>query len=147
LATFRPLEHRFELVPSNDERAWIDDSLATTPESVVAALKATPGRRVAVLVGGADRGLSYDVLLDYLCDVTGVSLVLTGPVGARLAAEAAECGLGPRVFASMAEAFAWARSPENRSEVVLLSPGATSFDEYDDYKARSAAFRRAALGE
>lgn len=145
LRTFEPLPHRFEPVASSDDREWIDDGLATTPESVVAALRALPTRQVAALVGGADRGLDYTVLLDFLAGRPDVMLLLTGPVGERVGAEAAIRGLPHKWFESMRDAMAWARTDHNRSDVVLLSPGAPSFDEFVDYKDRSAAFRAAAL--
>ena len=53
--TFLPLAHRLETVPSNDGRRWVDDSLATAPEAVVAALETYPNDRVTLVLGGADR--------------------------------------------------------------------------------------------
>lgn len=55
---FTPLPHRLERVASTDGRTWIDDSLATAPEAVVATLDALPeSQGIAVLIGGGDRGL------------------------------------------------------------------------------------------
>ena len=140
LATFTALPYRMERVPSNDGRTWIDDSLATAPEAVVASLGALDGRRVALLVGGDDRGLDFTVLLDALRGRDDVELLLVGPVGARIAPEC-----DGRLFTSFHDAVRWAHSEENPAEVVLLSPGAPSYDEFANYEARSEAFRAAAL--
>jgi len=143
--TFRPLEHRLEPVPSGDGRLWVDDSLATAPEAVVAALETYPSSRVALILGGADRGLSFDPLRDYLATRSGdapVSVVAVGPAGARWLDEAGPLADGSRLAATFAEAMAWVRAAD--TELVLLSPGAPSFDEFTSYEERSAAFRQAA---
>nr|WP_278249558.1 UDP-N-acetylmuramoyl-L-alanine--D-glutamate ligase [Nocardioides sp. IC4_145] len=139
--TFAPLAHRLEQVPSGDGRAWVDDSLATAPESVVAALETYADRRVVLLAGGADRGLSFAPLVDYLArrdPAAGVSTIAVGPAGARLARE-----LDVRLAPDFATALTWASAPSD-AEVVLLSPGAPSFDEFASFEERSAAFRAAA---
>ncbi|UMG94889.1 UDP-N-acetylmuramoyl-L-alanine--D-glutamate ligase [Nocardioides sp. TF02-7] len=138
--TFRALPHRMERVPSADHRTWIDDSLATAPEAVVASLASLPDDRVALLVGGADRGLDFTPLTDYLARRPDVTVLLVGPAGRRVHDTA---GVG-RLFASFADAVTWARSGDNPASVVLLSPGAPSFDEFESYEQRSAAFRAAA---
>jgi len=145
--TFRPLEHRLEPVPSGDGRLWVDDSLATAPEAVVAALETYPSSRVALILGGADRGLSFAPLRDYLAARPAdapVSVVAVGPAGARWVAEAGDATGGAHRAAGFTEALAWIGDDLDGCEVVLLSPGAPSFDEFASYEERSAAFRQAA---
>jgi UDP-N-acetylmuramoylalanine--D-glutamate ligase len=137
--TFRPLAHRMETVPSRDGRRWIDDSLATAPEAVIAALSVFPDEPVALILGGADRGLDLTPLATYLRSRHApVHLLLIGPAGSRFGREHAD-GLGHAAmeFERMADAVAWGLSPANPASVVLLSPGAPSFDEYKDYADRA----------
>ncbi|GGD28580.1 UDP-N-acetylmuramoyl-L-alanine--D-glutamate ligase [Nocardioides daphniae] len=143
LRTFAPLPHRMEPVPSGDGRRWIDDSLATAPEAVVASLTSLPGERVSVVVGGDDRGLDFTPLVSHLRAHPDLVVLLVGPAGARIAAESPD--LSARVFDFFGAAVAWAGSAANPARVVLLSPGAPSYDEFADYTERSAAFRAAAL--
>ncbi|MBE7323570.1 UDP-N-acetylmuramoyl-L-alanine--D-glutamate ligase [Nocardioides sp. Y6] len=142
LRDFAPLPHRMEPVPSGDGRRWIDDSLATAPEAVVASLSALAGERVAVVVGGEDRGLDLTPLTTHLRAHPELTPLLIGPAGARIAQEQPD--LAARHFDTFAEAVAWAGSSANPADVVLLSPGAPSYDEFNDYTERSAAFRAAA---
>lgn len=141
ITSYQPLEHRMEKVPSSDGRLWIDDSLATAPEAVVATLAAlgTEGS-IAVLIGGSDRGLDFAPLLAHLSAHDHVIPLLLGPVGERLAEEIPH-GLQ---LGSFADTLAWARSDENPARTVLLCPGAPSFDEFASYEERSAAFKAAA---
>ncbi|GGO87200.1 UDP-N-acetylmuramoylalanine--D-glutamate ligase [Nocardioides phosphati] len=141
--TFAALTHRMETVPSKDGRRWIDDSLATAPEAVIAALSVFPDEPVALILGGADRGLDLSPLADYLrTRHSPVHLLLIGPAGSRFGREHAD-GLGHAVleFGRMADAVAWGLSVANPAQVVLLSPGAPSFDEYKDYADRARHMR------
>lgn len=147
LATFQPLAHRLETVPSNDGRRWIDDGLATAPAAVVASLSALGCTDICVIVGGADRGLDFAPLVDYLRAASGVNVVLIGAAGKRIAAQLGyEAISGWHVEESFAAAAQWAHSDKNPASTVLLSPGAPSQDEYRDYVDRADAFRRIALG-
>lgn len=141
--SFRPLAHRMETVPSRDGRRWIDDSLATAPEAVIAALSVFPDEPVALILGGADRGLDLSPLAAYLrARHAPVHLLLIGEAGARFGREHG-IGLGHPLqeFGRMADAVAWGLSPANPASVVLLSPGAPSFDEYKDYADRARHMR------
>lgn len=145
--SFTPLAHRLETVPSYDGRLWVDDSLATAPEAVVAALETYPNARVSLLLGGADRGLSFEPLNSYLASRPGhasVTVVAVGPAGARWRDEAGEGAFTSRRAGSFVEALQWVRHDPGASDVVLLSPGAPSFDEFTSFEERSKVFRQAA---
>ena len=128
---------------------WVDDNLATAPEAVVAALETYDSARVALIAGGADRGLAFAPLIDYLVQRSAaapVTVLAIGPAGARLAAEATDRVEHLRVVAGFAAAVEAVHEDPSGSDVVLLSPGAPSFDEFTSYEERSAAFRTAAAG-
>jgi UDP-N-acetylmuramoyl-L-alanine---L-glutamate ligase len=142
VATFAGLPHRLQTVRTTGRTRWIDDTLATTGESVVAALKAMrPDEHVALIVGGMDRRLSYDQLDAYLCSgARRVSLIQAPSNGATIG-----CGYArahpsdTHVVASLAEAVrVAAKLPD--LDVVLLSPGAASYDLFVNYEAKAAAF-------
>lgn len=145
--SFAPLQHRLEVIPSTDGRVWVDDSLATAPQAVVAALTAYSDARVTLIAGGAERDLPFSPLIDYLADrgeAFPVRVVGTGPAGARLIAESGARVPRMEQAEDFADALARARSGSVEGEVILLSPGAPSFDEFADYEARAAVFRTTA---
>ncbi|HWU33171.1 MAG TPA: UDP-N-acetylmuramoyl-L-alanine--D-glutamate ligase [Marmoricola sp.] len=147
LASFRPLAHRLETVPSDDRRRWVDDGLATAPAAVVASLQALGGTDICVIVGGADRGLDFAPLIDYWRNANGIEVVLIGAAGRRIADQLEHEPIsGWHLEESFAAAARWAHSDRNPATTVLLSPGAPSQDEYRDYVDRAEAFRRIALG-
>lgn len=145
LTSFAPLAHRLETIPSDDGRRWIDDGLATAPAAVLASIQALGTESICVIIGGADRGLDFTPLVDFLMGQE-IEVVLIGAAGHRLAESLEGAAAHWRVADSFAAAARWAHSAENPASVVLLSPGAPSQDEYRDYVERAEAFRRIALG-
>lgn len=142
---FRPLESRLRPVGRLHGVELVDDSLSTNVLSTLAALSAFPDRRVAVLVGGLDRGIDYSELAEYLRTCAEPRLVLTIPdSGGRIAHVLRNGNLpahvevgGPAPFEeSVARAVEWAR-PDG---VVLLSPAAPSFGRFRDYRERAERF-------
>jgi UDP-N-acetylmuramoylalanine--D-glutamate ligase len=130
----------------------VDDSLSTNVLPTLAARDAVPGRRVALIVGGHDRGIDYAPLATGLHARSAPTLVLTLPdSGPRIhreiePARTADSGVAdvhdcPDLDAAVARAFDWAR-PDG---VVLLSPAAPSFGHFKDYRDRAEAFTRAVV--
>jgi UDP-N-acetylmuramoylalanine--D-glutamate ligase len=150
-AGFTPLPSRLTPVGTVDGVTFIDDSLSTNVLPTLAALDAFPGRRVALIVGGQDRGIDYAPLARDVRGRVEPTTVLTLPdSGPRItAAFTATATPGDGGFAGIADckdlddavarAFAWAR-PDG---VVLLSPAAPSFGHFRDYRDRGDHFAAA----
>ncbi len=142
LATFRPLPHRLQPLGRHDGRDWINDSIATTPPAVVAALESLPGRAVSVLVGGHDRGVDWAPFVAYVQAHPPRAIVCMGANGPRieaaLRAGAVTCPVLRVADLSAAVDEARVRTPAGG--VVLLSPGAPSFDQFKDYAERGRRF-------
>lgn len=141
-ATFAGLPHRLQTVRTTGPIRWVDDTLATTGESVVAALRAMPADdHVALIVGGMDRQLDYRQLDDYLCSGRRRVTLIQGPSNGAL--------IGTRFARAHADRVHRVQSLEQAVtlaaglpgiDVVLLSPGAASYDTYRNYEAKAAAF-------
>lgn len=153
LAAFRPLPHRLQVLGERDGRTWIDDSIATTPQATLEALASVAGRAVCVLVGGHDRGLDWTGFVRAVRADPPAAIVTMGAVGARVHALLGEARCPVHAADSLADAVARARGLVADGGVVLLSPGAPSFDEFRDYAERGrtfaalAGFDAAAFGE
>lgn len=143
--TYQPLPSRLTRVGRVGEVDYVDDSLSTNVLPTLAAVESFPGRRVALLVGGQDRGIDYAPLATGLADVPDL-LVLTLPdSGPRIAStiratapavRVEECG---DLAAAVRRGHAWAL-PDG---VVLLSPAAPSFGVFRDYAERAEVFTAA----
>jgi UDP-N-acetylmuramoyl-L-alanine---L-glutamate ligase len=145
---FTPLPSRLTPVGTVDGVTFIDDSLSTNVLPTLAALDSFPGRRVALIVGGQDRGIDYTPLAEGVTLRGEPTYVLALPdSGPRIAAAFAATATPPdRGFAgiqdcrdldeAVASAFDWAK-PDG---IVLLSPAAPSFGHFRDYRDRGDHF-------
>ena len=164
-AGYQPLPSRLTPVGTVGGVTFVDDSLSTNVLPTLAALDAFPGRRIALIVGGQDRGIDYAPLAAGVLARPAHTYVLTLPDSGpriRVQFEAAQMEAAQMEAAQMeaaqmeagglagvtdcrdlddavAAGFGWAR-PEG---VVLLSPAAPSFGRFRDYRDRAEAFARA----
>jgi len=141
VGTFRPLPHRLQLLGEREGLRWIDDSIATTPQATLEALGSLEGPST-VLVGGHDRGLDWRAFAEAVKRNPPHAIVTMGANGARIGGLLREVGGSYRLesVATLAEAVDKARAITPRRGVVLLSPGAPSFDQFRDYAERGCAF-------
>jgi len=140
LETFNGLHHRLEYVKTINDVAYYNDSKATNVGAVSRALESFDAP-VVLIMGGRDKGGSY--------------AGLGGSVKARVkkliaigeAKESILAVLGgftdSQGATSLDEAVCLAEKTGSPGDVVLLSPGGSSFDMFTDYAERGEAFRRA----
>src|SRR3984893_18700349 len=150
-AGYQHLPSRLAPVGSIAGVTFVDDSLSTNVLPTLAALDAFPGRRIALIVGGHDRGIDYAPLAAGMLARDAPTLVLTLPdSGPRIhaAIERSEMRQSelettvtdcPSLEEAVAAGFRWAQ-PDG---IVLLSPAAPSFGRFRDYRDRSEAFASA----
>jgi len=143
VAGFKPLPHRLQSLGMRDGIQYINDSISTTPYATVEALRSLDGRAVSVIVGGFDRGVDWNPFVEYVANHAPHGIVAMGANGARIA----ESLNGVRGFelmqaATLDEAVSRARAQAPAGSVVLLSPGAPSFDAFKDYAERGREFAR-----
>ena len=137
LASFAGLPHRVQLVSDAKGVRWYDDSKATTPASVVAALEGFES--VVLIAGGRNKGIDLTALRAGADRVRAV--VAIGDAADEVAA--AFDGIRPVAVAhSMQEAVDQAADLAEEGDVVLLSPGCASFDWYRNYAERGDDFAR-----
>jgi UDP-N-acetylmuramoylalanine--D-glutamate ligase len=150
-AGFTPLPSRLTPIGAVGGVAFVDDSLSTNVLPTLAALDSFPGKRVALIVGGQDRGIDYSGLAQGVKRRVEPTSVLTLPDSGPRIREAFTATVTPEAggFAGIADcedldeavtrAFAWAK-PDG---VVLLSPAAPSFGRFRDYRDRGDHFAAA----
>ncbi len=142
--SFQSLPHRLQSLGNRAGVEVVNDSISTTPHATLAALDCYPWRRVAVLVGGFDRGLDWSVFAARLGkDLSPVAIVTLGQNGPRIAERLRPLAPGRFVLAEandLEQAVRLAQHALGHDGVLLLSPGAPSFPRYTDYTERGRHF-------
>ena len=146
--SFRPLPHRLQLLGSRDGIEFVNDSISTTPHATLAALDCHKGRKIALLVGGYDRGVDWGVFADRMVTDPPKVVITMGQNGPRIFEQLKP--IAPNAHFRLAEAremedaLRFARELLENEGVILLSPGAPSFFRYKDYVERGRHFAKAA---
>jgi UDP-N-acetylmuramoylalanine--D-glutamate ligase len=140
----RSIPHRLELVREIAGVRWINDSIATAPERVIAAVRAIHSPLV-LLLGGRDKDLPWEDLANYLREIKP-RVILFGEAADMIYSvlEKRENGNLPYNVLSVTnleEAVNMAHQISQQGDTVLLSPGGTSFDAYGDFEERGRHFR------
>jgi len=145
IETFDGVPHRLELVRELNGVRWYNDSIATAPERSIAAINSFE-EPIILLLGGRDKKLPWDKLAQLIRRRVS-RVVIFGEAG-NLIAEA----IGPKQpgqamrsvvrCATLQEAIKTALNQAEPGDVVLLSPGCTSYDAFKDFEERGQAFRK-----
>ncbi len=145
--SFVPVPHRLEIVADVDGVRYVNDSIASTPERTLAAIRAFD-EPLVLLLGGKDKDLPKEALAEEALRRC-VGIVFFGADGALLeaAVEAAAMTVPQEerpqtvLVSTLTEAVAAARAMAGAGDVVLLSPACTSFDAYKNFEERGDEFR------
>ena len=138
LQAYRPQPHRCEVVRELDGVTYVNDSKATNLDALEKALLSEK-RPIILIAGGKDKGFAFDTLAE-LVGQRARWVLLIGEMADRIAAAWREYAPCERV-ASLAEAVNVAWSLSRPGDVVLFSPGTSSFDMFKSYADRGNQFR------
>lgn len=135
--------HRLQLVREVGGVAWYDDSIATTPERAMAAIHSFDGP-IVLLAGGRDKGLDWKEFAR-LASARVDHLILFGEAAEKIRKVMQSTADASRRYTTdicpnLETAVGAAVRRAEPGDVVLLSPGGTSFDEFDDFVARGERF-------
>lgn len=143
LYTFKPLEHRLEPVGTFGGVTFVNDSISTIPQAAIAACQ-TLGKVDFLLLGGFDRDIDYQPLVDFMMDHPVPHLLFTGKAGERMLAMMEKVQTNKARYANMEEAFEYLKSHSKPGDVCLLSPAASSYDQYKNFEERGRKFKQLA---
>ncbi|MDP8974060.1 MAG: UDP-N-acetylmuramoyl-L-alanine--D-glutamate ligase [Actinomycetota bacterium] len=141
LIGYRIEPHRLETVAERDGVTYVDDSKATNPAAVAAALRSFGGTTVLIL-GGSEKETDFSEILPLLDNCRAI--VCQGEAGPRIYEFLEWKGVPIDIFLApdLSGAVEKARRFARPGDVVLLSPGCASFDQHAGYAERGAAFAK-----
>lgn len=141
---FRGVAHRLEFVRELNGVRWYNDSIATAPERSMAAIHAFD-EPIVLMLGGRDKNLPWDEIARLIAQ--RVEHVVAFGEAAELIEKAVknssvESRVDIRRVKDLRAAVISAAEVASAGDVVLLSPGGTSYDEFKDFAERGAAFTK-----
>ncbi len=142
---FKPLPHRLERVGKYKEITFYNDSLATLPEPVIAALEALGHKVQTLILGGYETRQRFKGLAEIIAQSKIKSIVLFPPSGKRVKRNIKEAVTEDINFLeteSMKQAVRFSFDNTEKGKIVLLSPAAPSFGVFKDYKDRGEQFKK-----
>ena len=142
LRHFEGVADRQEMVREVDEITYINDTAATAPDAVVAALRRFGGaqKNLVLIAGGVNKKLAYEALGEEIVKACKAVFLFPGDASDLLAA-AMNNRIPVTLVKNMKEAVQGARAVAARGDTVILSPGAASFNIFRNEFERGEQFR------
>ena len=138
LTTFGGVEHRIEYVRTLNKRDFYNDSKSTNTDSTVIAVNSFK-RPTILIMGGLDRGHSFDNLNEYM---TNVKLVVCyGETKERISEWCKSLNIKCIIKDNLIDATNTSYENSSEGDVILLSPGCASWDQYKCFEDRGNEFK------
>ena len=139
LANFAGVEHRIEFVNRTNDREFYNDSKATNNKSTIMALNAFDNP-IILLLGGLDRGQTFDELTDHMTNVKEV--VCYGETKENIKTYCEANNIKVTVVETLEEAVKAAYNLSEKGDTILLSPACASWDQFPSFEKRGEEFKR-----
>src|SRR3989339_722882 len=151
LFEFMGYEHRLEFVNQVSDVSYYDDSAATNPEPVIAAIDAFD-EPLIVILGGSDKGQDYTKLGEKILNSTVKVAYLIGDMADKIEASILSAQKKEKLnrsfriiragYPEMSKIIPDCISFSEKGDVILLSPACASFDMYENYRQRGDLFKK-----
>ncbi len=138
LQEFKGVEHRIEFVRTLDGVSYYNDSKSTNPTATVTALKSFPGN-IHLILGGMDRNQEFNEIIPYLNRITKIYAI--GEVRERIITFCKENNVSFEEHEFLKDALASIKNNVKPQDIVLLSPGSASWDQYSKFEIRGEEFK------
>ncbi|KKU11795.1 MAG: UDP-N-acetylmuramoylalanine-D-glutamate ligase [Parcubacteria group bacterium GW2011_GWB1_45_7] len=138
---FTGLPYRLRLTRNLGGVSFYNDSASTNPQTTVAALRSFPGKSKILIAGGKDKNLNFKILRTAVNEEDVKAIVLFGECKSKMRKALGSTTLihsSSNLENAVKTAFRKARP----SDIVIFSPGAASFDMFENYRERGDEFDR-----
>ena len=139
LKTFTGLPHRLQYIGEKDGIKYYDDSISTIPNAAIQALESIPDAKT-IFLGGMDRGINYDVLIDFIKEHREFNYICSYDSGKRIY-DAVEGLPGVYYVKELEAAVAFAGEITPEGGACVLSPASASYGYFKNFEHRGEMFR------
>ena len=138
LTDFKTLPHRMEYVGTYNGITYYDDAIATIPEATIDCIDAL--KNVDTLItGGKDRGIDYQILIDYLNNSEVTNVICMPETGHKI-----EGSLTKKIYhvETLEDACEIAKKVTKKGYICLLSPSASSYNQFKNFEEKGNFFQK-----
>ena len=139
MKTFKGVEHRLEHVALINDVEFINDSKATNIDSVIVAIN-TFKKPLVLILGGYDKGSNFRLLLPHIKSSHVRDIVSYGDAGGQINTDLGDA-VRSVLVTDLNSAVKKAQSMAAPGDIILLSPGCASFDEFSNFEERGNYFK------
>jgi len=139
MKTFKGVEHRLEHVALINDIEFINDSKATNIDSVIVAIN-TFKKPLILILGGYDKGSNFRLLLPHIKSSHVRDIVSYGDAGGQINTDLGDA-VRSVLVTDLSSAVNKAQSMAAPGDIILLSPGCASFDEFSNFEERGVYFK------
>ena len=143
---FKPLEHRMEFVGEIDGVKYYNDSIATIPASTINGVETLKNVNT-LIIGGMDRGIDYTEFAAFLGNTDIEHLICLPDTGWKIADMVVNENMEKYIVHNMEEAVRFAKEVTKKGTCCLLSPAASSYGFFKNFKERGNLFKKLVKGE
>ena len=141
---FAPLEHRMEFVGEIDGVKYYNDSIATIPASTINGVETLKNVNT-LIIGGKDRGIDYSEFAEFLGNTDIEHLICLPDTGWKIADMVVNENMEVFIVHNMEEAVSFAKEVTKKGTCCLLSPAASSYGFFKNFKERGNLFKKLVL--
>ena len=138
---FESLKHRLEYVGEFDEIKYYDDAIATIPAATINAIKALKNVNTLIL-GGMDRGIEYESLIEFLKDSNIDNLICMPTTGYNIGEKLKDTNKNIYFIESLDDAVKKAKEVTKKQSICLLSPAAASYEYFKNFEEKGNCFQK-----
>ena len=143
ITNFKPLPHRMEKVGTYDGITYYDDAIATIPEATIDCIDAL--KNVDTLItGGKDRGIDYQILIDYLNNSNVSNVICMPDTGYKMMDK---INKNTYKVEELEDAVELAKKITKKGYICLLSPSAASYNKFKNFEEKGNFFQKYVKGE
>ena len=141
---FKPLPHRMEFVGEIDGVKYYNDSIATIPASTINVIETLKNVNT-LIIGGKDRGIDYTEFAEFLGKTEIEHLMCLPDTGWKIADMVVNENMEKYIVHNMEEAVRFAKELTKKGTICLLSPAASSYGFFKNFKERGNLFKKYVL--
>jgi len=133
-------EHKVEAFLDNKKRTWVNDTKATNVDATICAVESFKKKKIYLILGGDDKGANLIPLFENL-RLHDIEIFSIGSNKHRLLELSQQYNLDNTKCKNLDDAVEKISKLHNSETLAMLSPAASSLDEFDSYKQRGLLFK------